>query len=220
MCSSRTVPAPTRTSGVVLTSSEITCSAPGTVIVISTIGIPPRHTASAANRASWGEEARITRTIPIRSICARTSCFSMEAVLSSAGNSCSRPLHHLKHFLERGHGCVAGSGHGQGAMSGSALDCPLWVLSGQKAVNQTRSEGVAAANAIQNLQILPIPRLKKITLAIADRTPIISRCRRRFAKRRRHDLEGKILHDFPNHLFEALRVQGGETLVGPRNVVA
>ncbi|MGA8617776.1 MAG: hypothetical protein WB660_04565 [Candidatus Sulfotelmatobacter sp.] len=56
------------TSSMVLASSEITSSAPGTVMVISTIGIPPWQTASAAKRASWEEEARITGTIPIPSI--------------------------------------------------------------------------------------------------------------------------------------------------------
>src|SRR5437016_955099 len=61
----RTVPAPTRTSaGLLLASSRITSTAPGTVMVISTIGIPPSQTASDAMRASHADDARTTGTTP------------------------------------------------------------------------------------------------------------------------------------------------------------
>src|SRR6266567_3266166 len=50
--SSRTVPAPTNTSGIAFTNSRITSTAPGTVMVISTIGTPPWHTQSRISRSS------------------------------------------------------------------------------------------------------------------------------------------------------------------------
>jgi hypothetical protein len=48
--------------------------APGQVMVISTMGMPPLQTASAAMWASRSEDARITGTIPICSMRLRTCC--------------------------------------------------------------------------------------------------------------------------------------------------
>ncbi len=47
-------------------------------MVISTIGMPPLQTLSAAVRASAEDEARTTGTIPICRMRSRTACFSME----------------------------------------------------------------------------------------------------------------------------------------------
>jgi hypothetical protein len=47
----------------------MTSSALGTVMVISTMGMPPWQTASAAIRASPGDDARTTGTIPTSTWC-------------------------------------------------------------------------------------------------------------------------------------------------------
>src|SRR5258708_13190657 len=101
-------------------------------------------------------------------------------------------------------------------MSGSAFHSPLRVFSGKKTIDQTRSEGVAATNAIQDFEILSVRRSKKITLAIANRAPIISRCRRRLAECGGYYLERKILHDSLDHLFEPFRVQRRKIFFHPR----
>src|SRR2546429_312190 len=46
-------------------------------MVISTIGIPPSQTASAAMRASHADDARTTGTTPISTIRSRTCCLSI-----------------------------------------------------------------------------------------------------------------------------------------------
>src|SRR5579863_5277240 len=58
-------------------------------MVISTIGIPPRVTASAAKCASWADEDRIAGMIPIFSIWAQTSFFviCMDPSGSAVGSS-------------------------------------------------------------------------------------------------------------------------------------
>src|ERR1039457_2649182 len=71
---SRTPPAPTIISCARCTTCEITLVASGTVKVISTIGMPPRETASAANSASSVEDTRMDGMIPTSSIRRRTSC--------------------------------------------------------------------------------------------------------------------------------------------------
>src|ERR1035438_6489898 len=51
----------------------MTSTAPATVMVTSTMGMPPSPTASAANRASSAEYRRTAGMMPISSIRARTS---------------------------------------------------------------------------------------------------------------------------------------------------
>jgi hypothetical protein len=71
---SSTVPAPTSTSFPTdLASCAMTLIAPGTVIVTSTMGMPPAQTASAACIACCEDAARTTGTIPIPPIFLRTS---------------------------------------------------------------------------------------------------------------------------------------------------
>ena len=71
---SSTVPAPITTSAPkLLTRSLMTSIAPGTVIVTSTIGMPPAQTASAACLAWVAEEARTIGTIPMSRIRLRIS---------------------------------------------------------------------------------------------------------------------------------------------------
>src|ERR1700730_575317 len=80
---SETPPAPTITSGAFRTRWEITLCASGTVKVTSTIGIPPRDTASAAKRASSVEDTRTAGMIPTSSIRSRTSCLFTDAAPSA-----------------------------------------------------------------------------------------------------------------------------------------
>src|SRR6266478_3243628 len=54
--------------------------APGTVMVISTIGIPPPATASAAKCASSADKTRIAGTIPT---CSMTAAISLRFILPS-----------------------------------------------------------------------------------------------------------------------------------------
>src|SRR5580698_7687045 len=56
----------------------------GTVMVISTMGIPARCTASAAKRASSGKDTRTPGIMPIASICARTSDFFMDGLFAES----------------------------------------------------------------------------------------------------------------------------------------
>src|SRR5713101_2144932 len=202
----------------------MTSRAPGTVMVISTMGIPPCQTASAANLASCGEAARTTGTIPISSMRARTSCFLIKrrATFSagSAGDSRSRAFHHVKNFVERRHGRIARRGHSQCPMSGSAFDGPLRVLSREKTVNEARSKGVTAANTVENFEILAILGLIEIALVVANRAPIVSRGSGGFAKRGGDDFEGKVVQNLPDHLFEGFRVECGERLAGSGHFVA
>src|ERR1043166_3208487 len=116
--------------------------APGTVIVISTIGMPPLQTASAARCASRAEEARTTGTMPMSRIRWWTSClFTMRCSLSrlsytfhskylaiSARDASAYSFHHLHDFLEGDHGCVPRCRHRQRSVGRAALDRPLRIL--------------------------------------------------------------------------------------------
>src|ERR1035438_8645744 len=72
---SSTVPAPTMSFGSERIRWAINSTAPGTVMVISTIGMPPSVTASAAKCASSPEETRIAGMMAISRILEQTSFF-------------------------------------------------------------------------------------------------------------------------------------------------
>src|ERR1700692_1525834 len=180
-------------------------------MVIWTMEIPPCHTASAANLASCGVAVRMTGTIPIFSMRARTSCFFIKrhATFStgSADDSGSRAFHYVKNFVEGRHGGIARCGHGQRSMSGTAFDGPLRVLTREKAINQTGGEGITAANTIENLEVFAIRGLIEIAIVVANSSPIISRRGGRFAKCGGDDFERKIVQDFPDHLFKGFGIE-------------
>src|SRR5258708_6247097 len=158
----------------VFANPEITCSAPGTVMVISTIGIPPLRTASAAKRASSEEEARMTGMTPKLAICSLTDFFFMYASASrSADNSRSRSFHYLQDFVQGSHGSVSRRGHGQGAVGGAALDGPLRTFSGEESIDQARGEGIATTNPNEDLEVFAGRGLKKIAIGVADCAPIV-----------------------------------------------
>src|SRR6266571_3714908 len=170
-----------------LVSSRITSRAPGTVMVISTIVMPPSQTASAAIRASRGEDARTTGTMPISIIQSRTFCLSIcvspfpRVPLTRDARSDS--FHHLHHFLQSCHGRVARRRHGQCTVRGTAFHRPLRLLSRQESVNQAGSERIASSYAIENLQVLAVSRLVELAIAIANRAPIIQSRSLRFPER-------------------------------------
>src|ERR1700730_5607057 len=66
--------------------------APGTVMLISTIGIPARETASAANRASSAVDTRTAGMMPISSMRARTSSFFIvwNSLVNAPGQTLTR----------------------------------------------------------------------------------------------------------------------------------
>src|ERR1700674_3258576 len=220
-----TVPAPTRTSeALFFASSRMTSRAPGTVMVISTMGMPPRRTASAAIRASPGDDARTTGTIPISMIRSRTFCLSIGGHLSSGTSSSARDarsdsFHHLQDFLQGCHRGVSRRGHGERTVRGATFHRPLRILSPQESVNQAGSKGIASSDTVENLKIFTVFCLIEFAAAIADCTPIILSGRFGLPESGRNDLEGIILHDLRDHLLETLNFEHGVMLVHPRHVV-
>src|SRR3984893_6088354 len=129
----------------------MTDTALGTVMVISRIGMPLAQIACTAEVASSTVAARTTGTIPISPILWITSsmviriwCLGLFQHLTvfSAYNAGGWRLHSLQDFIPRCHGGVAGRGHGQCAMGGSALDGPLRFFPRQKSIDQSRSKRV------------------------------------------------------------------------------
>src|SRR5258708_31102514 len=160
----------------------MTYRAPGTVMVISTMGMPPWHTASAAIRASSGEDARTTGTIPISMIRSRTFCLSIGVHLvsgtsSSARDACSNTLHHLHDFLQGCHRSVPRRGHGERTLRRATSHRPLRILSCEESVNQAGSKGITSSDTVENLNILAAFCLIEFAAAIADCAPIILRAR-------------------------------------------
>src|SRR5262249_1736501 len=102
--------------------------APGTVIVISTMGMPPAAIASTANRASLEDRALTTGTIPISLIRlpASPGVILMFLLTSDAR---TRATHCLFDFFQCDHGGVAGCSHCQCTVCGATLDSPLRILS-------------------------------------------------------------------------------------------
>src|SRR5258706_56515 len=116
------------------------CTAPGTVRVISRMGMPPARIASTASSASAADVARTTGTMP-------TS--RMRSTADTGGS----PFHHPFDLGQRGHAGVAGGGHGQRAVSSAALDGPSGAAAGQKTIDQSRGEGVTPTDTVENLEI-------------------------------------------------------------------
>src|SRR6266851_6827993 len=221
-----TVPAPMRTSDAqFFTSSRMTSTAPGTVMVISTIGMPPWQTASAATHASPGDDARTTGTIPISMIRSRTFCLSIGVHLvsgtsSSARDACSNTLHHLHDFLQGCHRSVTRRGHGERTVRRATFHRPLRILSCQESVNQAGSKGITSSDAVENLKILAVFCLIEFAAAIADCAPIIRSRGLSFPERGGNNLERKILHDLRDHLLETLNFERGVMLIHSRHEVA
>src|SRR5580698_10440824 len=76
---------------------------------------------------------------------ARESCRSKGL---SARDSCADAFHDLQNIIERRHRRVARSRHRKRAVGRAAIDGKLRILAREKSVNQSRREGVSAADAV------------------------------------------------------------------------
>src|SRR5260370_30116632 len=99
-------------------------------------------------------------------------------------------------------------------MRGGGFDGPLGVLSGKKAINETRSKRVTAADTVENLEILAILGLIEIALVVANRAPIVSRGGGGFAECGGDDFEGKVVHNLPDHFVEGFGGDRGKMVLG------
>src|SRR5665213_1544522 len=154
---SSTVPAPIKMSGRSCARRRITSMAPGTVIVTSSTVTPPSAMALASANALSTDEARRTGTRPIfrssastsslrilsPSKCSLVNSYELRVASLLALHARAAALHHSLHFVERGHGGVAGSGHRERAVSAAAVDRPVRALVVEEAVDQARGERVA-----------------------------------------------------------------------------
>ncbi len=64
--------------------------------------------------------------------------------------------HESLDFGKRGHGCVAGGCHGESAVGDAAVERPGDALVLQQAVDEAGGEGVAAADAVEDVQIVEV----------------------------------------------------------------
>jgi hypothetical protein len=113
-------------------------------------------------------------------------------------------------FRECGHTRVSGGGHGQGPMRQAALDSPFGVLAGKKSVDQAGSEGVAAADAIEDFE-RALRNMDDLTVVESDGTPVVLCCGVRRSEGGRDELEiGVELTDTMQHRFVAGDGQVGE----------
>src|SRR5579863_6242360 len=197
-----------------------TAVAPGTVMVISTISTPPAKTASAANNASSALAARITGMIPVASArCNTAALFTDFPRRRSTNDSGACSFHHLFHFFERGHGGVSGRGHREGAVRRTTFHSPLRAFVGEKTIDQAGSEGISAAHAIINLQIVSARGFVEFAVAVTDGAPVIPCGAGGFAQRRRHDLERKVLENDFDHGLEVFGGEVGEFVAHSLHVV-
>src|SRR6185503_8458409 len=94
------------------------------------------------------------------------------------------------------------------AVRGAALDRPLRALAGEQAVDQPRGEAVAAADSVEDLEVLAALRLVEPAVPVAHRAPVVEGCGLRVPERRRDDLEvRKALHGLLDHAAEVERVE-------------
>src|SRR5438128_11015944 len=84
------------------------------------------------------------------------------------------PLHHLLHFGQRGHAGITWRRHRQRAMRRSAFDGPLRSAIREKTIDESGGKRIAAADAVENLQIDSGGGLEKLAVAPRDRAPIVA----------------------------------------------
>ena len=90
----------------------------------------------------------------------------------------------------------------------------LRILRRHQAVNKARGKRVAAADAVEDFQIIVLLRQVNFAIAPAHCAPVVSRCGLHGPKRRRHGLEvGICLCGLAHHSLVALEVQRFEVLV-------
>src|SRR5204862_1223019 len=236
-------------------------TAPGTVSVISRIGMPPARMASTAAKASSADAARTTGTRPtsrmrwttfIGAIPSRSRARARSRSRGGGNRRFARPLpgrgsgrghgrglrassahsyspayaggpalHHALDFGECGHARVARCRHGERAVGGAAFDGPLRAFLREKAVDQAGGEGVAAADAIEDLEIGARRRFVEGTVVPRNRAPIVDRRGVCDAECGRDDLQLRIgLAHFADHFLEGFFRQFAEVFVDAFDVEA
>src|ERR1700730_19159803 len=109
--------------------------------------------ACTAWRASALLAARMTGMIPISAM-RREDCWMVIGcrvcgrwiVACSSLDSGGIAFHKLEDLWKRGHAGIARSGHGQGSVSGAAIDGPLRLFAREEALDETGREVVTTAN--------------------------------------------------------------------------
>src|SRR5579863_5756747 len=226
-----TVPEPSRSVGCSFFNSRRRSTAPGTVMVTSTTVTPPAIMASTTACAWRKFLARRTGINPTRSmVCAVDSdIFSFLRNVSARSASIpmpkSRPfdelrqvvghltslardarrsaLHGAFHFRESGHAGVARRGHRQRPVRHAALHGPLDGLAGKESINEPGSEAVAAAHAIENID-LALRDMHDLVLVERDGSPRIAAGGLRGAQCAGDELQIRISRGhFAQHLFVA-----------------
>src|SRR5215510_10194964 len=95
----------------------------------------------------------------------------------SSSHARASALHDFLHFGHCGHRSVSGRSHRQRAMSRAVFDRELRPLADQEAVDQSGRERIAAADAVEDFEVLAQPRLMELAVAITYSAPIVDRRR-------------------------------------------
>src|ERR1019366_4834123 len=131
----------------------------------------------------------------------------------------ARSLHQLQDFLQGRHGRVTWRRHRESSVGSAAFNRPLGILPFQKSVNQSRSEGIAATDAVKNFQVLAVTRFIKTSSAITNGIPIINGRCLGLAQSGSHNAEGEIFHHLFNHALESVHMEIGKAFIHSRNFI-
>ena len=94
------------------------------------------------------------------------------------------------------------------AVSRSAFHRPLQTAIGHQPVDETGGERIAAADAIEDLEVRPGRRLEELAVRPGDRRPVIHRRRLRMTQRRRNHFQmWELAYDLQNHRLELIGVE-------------
>ena len=106
-------------------------------------------------------------------------------------------------------------------MGGTVIYCQLGIAGGHQAVDQAGSEGIAAADAVQDLQVVKSFGGIDRSVRPADRFPVVDRGRFYGAQRGGDGFEvGELLCRFRDHLVIAVQVQLFQVLIVPFDLEA
>src|SRR5260370_1607774 len=106
-------------------------------------------------------------------------------------------------------------------LCGNAVDGPLRLFPRKKSINQAGRKGVAATNAVVDVQIFASSRLVESAIVIADCYPVVHGGCPGIAQSRGDDRElGKILHHFFDHSLEIFRIKFGMLLIDTGHLIA
>src|SRR4051812_13437844 len=94
------------------------------------------------------------------------------AAFKSAGDSGGATSHGAFHLGEGGHAGVTGCGHRECAVGYAAAYCPVDWFSGEEAIDEARCEAVAAADAVEDVD-LDLGHVDDLILIERDGTPCV-----------------------------------------------